>query len=140
MLPAFEEQDLSFKTEIPDTPLYLEADLTMVQRMLANLIENALKFTASGGVELTLSSNSRNAILQIKDSGCGISQEDLPHIFDRFYRADASRHLSGNGLGLPLVKAVTDAHKWKIDVESTPGKGTIFTVTMPLSNHTGNKK
>lgn len=140
MLPAFEEQDLSFKTEIPDTPLYLEADLTMVQRMLANLIENALKFTASGGVELTLSSNSRNVILQIKDSGCGISPEDLPHIFDRFYRADASRHLSGNGLGLPLVKAVTDAHKWKIDVESTPGKGTIFTVTMPLSNHTGNIK
>ncbi len=140
MLPAFEEQNLSLKLHLPDAPLYLEADLTMVQRMLANLIENALKFTSSGGVELTLSRNSNHAVLEIKDSGCGISQEDLPHIFDRFYRADASRHLSGNGLGLPLVKAVADAHKWEIDVKSTPGKGTIFTVTMPLSNQTGNIK
>ena len=140
MLPAFEEQNLSLKLNLPNSPLYLEADLTMVQRMLANLIENALKFTSSGGVELTLSRNSNHAVLEIKDSGCGISQEDLPHIFDRFYRADASRHLSGNGLGLPLVKAVTDAHKWEIDVKSTPGEGTIFTVTMPLSNQTGNIK
>ena len=140
MLPAFEEQNLSLNVKLPEKPLHVEADLTMVQRMLANLIENALKFTASGGVELTLSSDSNYAVLQIKDSGCGISQEDLPHIFDRFYRADASRHLSGNGLGLPLVKAVTDAHKWEIDVKSTPGKGATFTVTMPLKNQTGNIK
>ena len=138
MLPAFEERSLALKVTLPDTPITLEADRTMVQRLLANLIENALKFTASGSVELSLSSDSGKAILQIKDSGCGISAKDLPHIFDRFYRADASRHLSGNGLGLALVKAVVNAHKWELDVTSTPGIGTTFIITIPLTQ-TGNK-
>ena len=106
---------------------------------MANLIENALKFTASGSVELSLAADSTRAILEIKDSGCGISAKDLPHIFDRFYRADASRHLSGNGLGLALVKAVVDAHKWTMDVSSVPGTGTTFTITIPLIQ-TGNNK
>ena len=138
MLPAFEERSLELKVTLPAAPVYLEADRTMVQRMLANLIENALKFTAAGSVELSLSADSGKAILQIKDSGCGISAKDLPHIFNRFYRADASRHLSGNGLGLALVKAVVNAHKWELDVTSTPGLGTTFTITIPLTQ-TGNK-
>ena len=138
MLPAFEERSLELKVTLPAAPVYLEADRTMVQRLLANLIENALKFTAAGSVELSLSADSGKAILQIKDSGCGISAKDLPHIFNRFYRADASRHLSGNGLGLALVKAVVNAHKWEMDVTSTPGIGTTFTITIPLTQ-TGNK-
>ena len=88
---------------------------------------------------LFLENCTTHAVLKIKDSGCGISADDLPHIFDRFYRADASRHLSGNGLGLALVKAVVDAHKWKLDVNSTPGVGTTFIITIPLNN-TGNNK
>lgn len=139
MLPAFEERSLLLKVELPEKPLILKADRTMVQRMLANLIENALKFTESGCVELSLENCTTHAVLKIKDSGCGISADDLPHIFDRFYRADASRHLSGNGLGLALVKAVVDAHKWKLNVNSTPGVGTTFIITIPLNN-TGNNK
>ncbi len=139
MLPAFEERSLELKVTLPETPLFLEADRTMVQRLLANLIENALKFTDSGSVELSLASANNKAVLQIRDSGCGISAKDLPHIFDRFYRADASRHRSGNGLGLALVKAVVNAHKWEMDVTSTPGTGTAFTITIPLTQ-TGNNK
>ena len=139
MLPAFEERSLELKVTLPETPLFLEADRTMVQRLLANLIENALKFTDSGSVELSLTSVNSKAVLQIKDSGCGISAKDLPHIFDRFYRADASRHRSGNGLGLALVKAVVNAHKWEMDVTSAPGTGTAFTITIPLTQ-TGNNK
>lgn len=134
MLPAFEEKSLQMTTVIPNGEIPVELDKTMFQRMLANLIENALKFTVSGGVNIKITDDSENVILEISDSGCGIAAADLPHIFDRFYRADASRHLSGNGLGLALVKAVADAHKWKLEVDSSPGKGTTFTITMLKSN------
>ena len=130
MLPAFEEKSLQLTTVIPEGKIMVELDKTMFQRMLANLIENALKFTVSGGVDIKISVDSGNVILNISDTGCGISAQDLPHIFDRFYRADTSRHLSGNGLGLALVKAVADAHKWKIEVDSSPGNGTAFIITM----------
>lgn len=139
MLPAFEERSLFLKVLRPDVPILLDADRTMVQRMLANLIENALKFTDHGGVIISLEQRGSDAVLKINDSGCGISEKDLPHIFDRFYRADASRHLSGNGLGLALVKAVVNAHKWSMEVESTPGAGTTFIITIPLNNPGNNK-
>lgn len=131
MLPAFEEKSLNLTANLPDVPLILPVDKTMFQRMLANLVENALKFTVSGGIKIELRREGSAVLLEISDTGCGIAPQDLPYIFDRFYRADASRHLSGNGLGLALVKAVVTAHKWELDVKSSPGKGTTFVIIMP---------
>ena len=138
MLPAFEEKSLKLTTDLPGNPLIMTVDKTMFQRMLANLIENSLKFTTSGGTTIRLYSKEQSAVLEISDTGCGISPQDLPYIFDRFFRADASRHLSGNGLGLALVKAVVTAHNWELDVKSVPGKGTSFIINMP--NQTGVKE
>ena len=131
MQPGFEEKNLHLTLSLPKEKIMVNMDKTMFQRMLANLVENALKFTASGGVDISLKKSGNSFCLCIKDSGCGISAKDLPHIFDRFYRADASRHLSGNGLGLALVKAVVAAHKWDLEVDSVPGEGTSFVIIIP---------
>ena len=132
MLPAFEDRSLQLKLELPEEAVFLEADKTMFQRMFANLLENALKFTEHGSVSVTVEVRDNSAVLILEDTGCGISTDDISHIFDRFYRADASRHLAGNGLGLALVKAVVNAHHWTIDVKSIQDRGTIFQITMPL--------
>ena len=92
----------------------------------------ALKFTPDGGlVVLRLSAGEKEFLLQVCDTGCGIKETDIPHVFDRFYRADASRAQGGFGLGLAFVKSVVAAHHWKIAVESTPGEKTCFTITIP---------
>ena len=130
MQPGFEEKGLTLELHLPEEAVTVEADKTMFQRMLANLVENALKFTLEGGVFISLTREQKFVVLTVQDTGCGIAEKDLPHIFDRFYRADASRHLSGNGLGLALVKAVAMAHKWELDVTSETGKGTAFSITI----------
>ncbi|MBR7107827.1 MAG: HAMP domain-containing histidine kinase [Lentisphaeria bacterium] len=137
MQPGFEEKGLSLDLLLPEEEIIIEADKTMFQRMLANLVENALKFTKEGGVTIAVSKDNKSIKLSVEDSGCGIEEKDLPHIFDRFYRADASRHLSGNGLGLALVKAVALAHKWQLDVTSVTGKGTTFSITINHDDPTG---
>jgi signal transduction histidine kinase len=100
--------------------------------VLANLLDNALKFTPSGGrVDLRVSTNGANAVIQVKDTGPGISTDDLPRIFDRLYRGDKSRSQRGLGLGLSLVKAVVSAHNGSVTVNSYPGQGAEFTITLP---------
>ena len=86
-------------------------------------------------MEISTSLNGGLANLTVKDSGIGISKEDLPHIFDRFFRVKgkATRHITGSGLGLSLVKEVVDAHKGYIDVKSAPGVGTTFTLSFPIT-------
>ena len=132
MLPAFEERNIELRLDLPPEALLIYADKVKLQRLLVNLLENALKFTRQGFVAVTLESVQNKVFLEIKDSGCGISAEDLKHIFERFYRADGSRHLQGNGLGLALVDAIVKAHNWQIEVSSTPGEGTAFKLTIPL--------
>ena len=85
-------------------------------------------------VIVSITTTSTLVLLSIKDSGCGIDAKDLPRIFERFYRCDSSRHYQGNGLGLALVKAICDAHKWQIEVNSTAGKGTEFIIKIPANN------
>ena len=132
MQVAFEEKGVEFTTEIPEERLVVEADKKMFQRVLSNLLGNALKFTEKGFVSLKLCKEENFIKLAVADSGCGIPPEDHSQVFKRFFRSDASRHLQGNGLGLSLVKAIVKAHKWQIDLASTPGKGSLFTVTIPL--------
>ena len=112
----------------------MKGDLAMIQRMVANLIDNAIKYTPSGGeVNLRMwpSPDNHTICIDVTDTGVGISEEDLPYIFDRFYRCDRSRSLSGTGLGLSLVKAVAESHGGTIVVSSTLDGGSTFSLTLP---------
>ncbi len=127
-----EEKELDFRLCLPPEPLLIRGDELKIQRLIANLAENAIKFTPPGGrVELELSAEPETAIIRVRDTGCGIAPEDLPRLFERFFRADASRHLPGNGLGLALVQAIAHAHGGRVEVASEPGRGTVFTVFLP---------
>ncbi|HOD76201.1 MAG TPA: sensor histidine kinase, partial [Syntrophorhabdaceae bacterium] len=105
----------------------------LLAELLKNLIDNAIKYTPSGGsVDVRLSRDGSNRIaLTVSDSGMGISPEDLPRIFDRFYRGDRSRSEAGLGLGLSLARAIARAHGGDITVTSIPDRGATFTVTLP---------
>ncbi|HZW49344.1 MAG TPA: ATP-binding protein [Bacillota bacterium] len=112
----------------------LIADKDMMAQILTNLISNALKYTPAGGsVTISTSDNDDNVQIVIQDTGIGISQEDLPYIFERFYRADQSRSriTGGSGIGLTIVKSLIEAHHGKISVHSELGVGSKFTILLP---------
>ncbi|MGE5495417.1 MAG: ATP-binding protein [Burkholderiales bacterium] len=116
---------------------YIEADRDKISQVFINLLSNALKYTGSSGrVEIKVSGTHDAAKVQIRDTGAGISPEDLPHIFERFYRTDKSRNrdTGGAGIGLTIAKSIVEAHKGSIAVESEPGKGSAFFVTLPKTN------
>ncbi len=116
-------------------PAMLNGDAESLKRLITNLLQNALKYTNPGGtVKISLEVLGKQGKLSIADTGIGIPGEDLPHIFDRFYRVDQSRSRAagGSGLGLSIVKAIIDAHKGKIEVQSSTGTGTTFSVLLPL--------
>ena len=106
-----------------------------IRSLISNLISNALKFTPSGGkVSVNLEYDNNELIISVSDTGIGIPAEDIPHIFDRFYRVpQKDSKIPGTGLGLAIVKEVAALHDGKVDVESELGKGTTFIVTLPLS-------
>ena len=98
------------------------------------LLDNALKYTPAGGrIQLSLWRHGAEAVLQVEDTGIGLDPEDLPHVFDRFYRADKARARDdgGTGLGLAIAKSIVERHHGTIEVESTPGQGSVFTVRLP---------
>jgi len=111
----------------------IKGDISMIQRMIANLMDNAIKYTPPGGrVDVaTRSDTDSGVVITIKDTGTGISSDDLLHIFDRFFRCDPSRSTSGSGLGLSLVKAVAEAHNGHVKVSSKIGEGSSFQVIIP---------
>jgi signal transduction histidine kinase len=112
-------------------------DVDRLKQLLLNLISNAIKYTPDGGtVDVSLSKNNGWAYLSIADTGMGIPAEDLPYIFDRFYRVDKARARGqsgqgGAGLGLAIAKWIAQAHGGDIDVVSKVGEGTTFTITLP---------
>lgn len=111
------------------------ADPGKLAQVCYNIIENAIKYTPDGGkIRVTLRRSGRDAVLDIADTGVGIPQEDLPHVFDRFYRVDKarSRETGGTGLGLSIVKQIVRLHAGSVTVASEPGKGTTFTVQLPV--------
>jgi len=126
------EKGVHVVSEVPESAV-VSGDLHSLQRMIVNLLENAVKYTQSGGT-VTVSINSRekdHMVITVKDTGIGISDEDLPHIFERLYRCDTSRSEPGFGLGLSLAMAIARAHGGNITASSRPGKGSLFTVTLP---------
>ena len=117
------------------SPLPVTGDRDRLIQLLVILLDNAVKHTPSGGsVNLSFQSHSGQARLVLTDTGCGISPQDLPHIFDRFYRADTARSgpERGSGLGLSIARWIAESHRGSIKAQSVPGKGTTFTVTLPL--------
>jgi len=130
-LPAAEDKGLSLASTIPDG-LKLNGDAPMMQRMLANLLDNAIKYTRAGGrIDVMMRDMPHQILIRVSDTGVGISEHDLPRIFERFYRCDQSRSQAGTGLGLSLARAVARAHGGDISAESVLGQGSTFSITLP---------
>lgn len=126
---------LSFSSHITKDPLRLYGDADALDSLLHAFLENALKYTATGGVvSLRGSAISGNAVIEVEDTGIGISAQDLPRIFDRFFRADQarSREVPGAGLGLSIARWIAETHNGHVEVESQLGTGSTFRVFLPL--------
>jgi heavy metal sensor kinase len=138
-IPA-EEKNLKLKVHsAPD--LVIHADRVQIERLISNLMSNAVKYTPDGGTVSVRCGASQPlgwVMIEIRDSGVGIPAENLPHIFDRFYRVrnPETNKIQGLGLGLSFVAWIVDAHGGRIDVSSTPGEGTVFTVHLPSDGWT----
>ena len=131
--PAAEDKGVNLACSVPNGSR-LVGDTRMIQRMLSNLLDNAIKYTPSGGsVNIFLVENDGQVAVSVRDTGIGLSPSDLPRIFERFYRCDQSRSQAGIGLGLSLARAVARAHGGDITVVSTPNQGSTFTVTLQKS-------
>jgi len=132
--PLAEDKGLSLNCETTN-PLLVNGDLRMLQRAMANLVDNAIKYTpAPGSIDIRGHGDRKDGAcinISIEDSGVGIDRHDLPNIFKRFFRCDQSRATGGSGLGLSLARAIALAHRGEITVESTPGKGSVFNLCLP---------
>ncbi|MCO7176401.1 sensor histidine kinase [Sporolactobacillus kofuensis] len=131
-MAEFEEK--SFTLAGTEEPIYINGDEQRIHQLLVILLDNAMKFTPKGGkISVACTRENKSAHLSVSDSGCGISEDDLKHIFDRFYQADNARSgQKGTGLGLSIAQWIVLKHRGKIDAESAPGKGTLFRVRLPL--------
>ncbi|MDT0571893.1 HAMP domain-containing sensor histidine kinase [Streptomyces sp. DSM 3412] len=122
-----------------DPGLVLDADPVRMRQVLGNLTSNALRHTPAGGtVTLTARQAGDLAVLTVEDTGSGIAANDLPHVFERFWRAEKSRsrRTGGSGLGLSIVRQFVEAHEGTVTVDSEPGKGCVFTIRLPRARHT----
>ncbi len=129
-----EEKGIIVSSFLQDT-IILDGDESQIRQLLMNLVDNAIKYThRKGKITVAAHRDKRLAKVTVSDTGIGIEEEELPYIFDRFYQIHKSHHPNaGFGLGLNIAKAVAEAHKGTISVESQTGKGSTFTVTLPLS-------
>jgi signal transduction histidine kinase len=126
-----EENSVTIVADLPENCL-LYGEARKFQRMVANLLDNALKFTPpEGTVTVSLKADKGQVVISVSDNGIGISEDDLPHVFKRFYRCDNSRAQRGTGLGLSLVKAIAGSLGGSVSATSNLGKGSTFTVTLP---------
>jgi signal transduction histidine kinase len=137
MAPLAQTRGVRLERGTGDPWLVVEADQSRLTRLLVNLVDNGLKHTPHGGVvTVSVSQTAREALLLVNDTGEGIAPEHLPHLFERFYRVDSARSRTdgGTGLGLAISKWIAEAHRGRIEVESQPGRGTTFTVRLPLAH------
>jgi signal transduction histidine kinase len=110
----------------------VSADRNRMRQVVANLLDNAIKYTPPGGrVDMQTALEGAEAVLTLTDTGTGIPAGELPRIWERLYRGDASRSERGLGLGLSLVKAIVEAHGGRVDATSSPGQGSTFVVRLP---------
>jgi two-component system sensor histidine kinase BaeS len=129
---AAREKQVAIQVVLPDEEMEVRADGRRLEQALQNLASNALRHTPPGG-RVTLSAAQETGVtrLRVADTGAGIAPEHLPHIFERFYKADPSRSASGSGLGLSIVKAIVERHGGRVSARSAPGQGTVFEIELP---------
>ena len=128
-----EDKRVAFVLDLPEGEIVRSAHKAKLQQLVGNLLDNAVKFTPTGGtVSVTLSKEPDTGLarLAVSDTGIGISEEDQPNLFKRFWRSDASRSLPGNGLGLAVVKAIVTSYGGSVTCTSRPGVGTTFVVKL----------
>jgi signal transduction histidine kinase len=142
-IPEVAHYQLHFDYALPDKSLIVMADEDLLRQAIANLLSNALKYTPAGGtIELQLTATPPRAMIQVDDTGIGIPEACLPHIFERFYRVDRARtpdrqhpeKFGGFGLGLAIAQRITQAHGGTLHVTSIEGKGSSFAIELPLTN------
>jgi signal transduction histidine kinase len=124
--------ELSFVA--PEKPVYVEANANLLRQMISNLVDNAIKFTPHGRVEVAVGADRSSAWVEVRDSGPGIPDEDVERIFERFYRGDNSRTrtISGTGLGLAIARAIARVHGGDVRAARRPEGGSVFRVSLPL--------
>jgi signal transduction histidine kinase len=128
-------KNIQIGTDIDETPIDVEGEMALMQRLFFILMDNAIKYTPEKGtVNVSLRSNADYALIDVADSGMGIVAEDLPHVFDRFWRADKvrSRYMGGTGLGLSIAKRIVEKSGGTLSVESVVGHGAKFEVRLPI--------
>jgi heavy metal sensor kinase len=131
-----EGKSIQYYQRLPETPLNVSGNAPSLRRLFLILIDNAVKYTSrEGRISVVLDTSDGAAVTEIRDTGVGIATTDLPHIFERFYRADESRsrESGGTGLGLSIAKWIAEAHQGRISVVSKVGEGSVFRVQIPLS-------
>jgi two-component system sensor histidine kinase BaeS len=130
---AADTTGIALRTETHGTQ-WLDADPVRMRQALGNLVSNALRHTPAGGtVTLTARHDGDDVVLAVADTGTGIAPDDLPHVFDRFWRAEKSRsrRTGGSGLGLAIVRHLVAAHDGTVTIASEPGRGAVFTLRLP---------
>ncbi len=132
--PQADEQKVTLKTEFDRSLTPVQGDRNRLKQLVLNLLTNAIKYNDEGGsVLISLQREGATLVLSVEDSGCGIPQESLPHIFERFYRVpDQEKNIKGTGLGLVIAKRIACSHHGDIEVESEVGKGSIFRLRLPI--------
>lgn len=133
--PDFTRHSITPDISIPDSPIYVSANKDYLRRVLNNLISNALRYGIdSKKIGITVYKDDKQAVVEVWDNGKGISQRDLPHIFERLYTAEASRNsdLRGTGLGLTIAKNLIEKQGGQISAESIPGEKTVFAFQLPI--------
>jgi len=121
----------------PDLPLLMVSE-ERLEQVFSNLINNAIKYSPGGAIRITAELHQDVVVVCVSDEGPGISQQDIPYVFDRFYRSpETSRRTKGAGLGLYLTKAIVEAHGGRIWINPTPGKGAQICFSLPLQKESG---
>ena len=123
---------MEFEIEIPDTPIYINIDKAIFNRIMNNLMQNVMNHSKATKVKINIETKEDRAIICVEDNGIGIDEKDLTHIFERLYKVDRGRSQKGSGLGLAIVKEMVEKMDGKIKVESLKDKCTQFTMTFPI--------
>jgi two-component system phosphate regulon sensor histidine kinase PhoR len=136
MNPLAANRPVTIFTDLKINPPIIKVDRDRIRQTLINLVHNAIKFNKPGGkIIISTIYDTESITVSVSDSGTGISQEDLPHIFERFYKADKARSRGGSGLGLAIAKHTIQAHGGTISVKSEEGKGSIFSFNLPFHSN-----
>jgi len=136
--PKWSAKSLQLDIALEDVAIL--GNKNLLQQVWINLLDNAIKFTDSGGkLRIALRQRGQEAIFRLEDNGCGMSEETMRRMFDKFYQGDPSRSMTGNGLGLTIVKRIIDLCQGTIEAESELGQGSVFTIKLPFGMDRGNR-